>query len=79
MSALKELQNDIVASLFLIPCDFKTLKKRDFLNNYSLLGVERLVQEMIRERILYYRGQAIHANKKWVKKNIAEEYNLEII
>jgi len=44
MSDIKELRNNIAASLFMIPCTEEELLERDFLKNRSLYGVQGMIQ-----------------------------------
>lgn len=76
MNALKELRLDIAASIFMGPCSEMELKKRDFLNNFSLDGVDRMITELEKDA-LFYKGEIMYIRKKWAKINL-KDYDLDL-
>ena len=75
MGQLKILKNNIAASLYLSPCNEEELFKRDFLKNYSIYGLQRIIM-MLEKDAIYYRGEVMHVKKKWAKANL-QEYDLD--
>ena len=76
MSELREMRNDIAASLFLLPCTFEELMKRDFLKNKSEYGVQHFIRDLERVDAVYYKVETIHIKKKWAKENL-QEYEID--
>lgn len=75
MNHLKELRHNIAASLFMSPCKEEELFDRDFLKDYSIYVVERMIMQLEKEA-LYYKGDVMYIHKKWAKKNL-QEYELD--
>lgn len=69
MPQLKELTELIAVSIFLSPCTEDELMTRDFLKNYWVGGIQRLIMTLEKDAI-YYRGDTMHIRKKWAKKNL---------
>ena len=76
MSELREIRNDIAASLFLLPCTFEKLMEREFLKNKSEYGVQHFIRDLDRVDAVYYIGEKIHIKKKWAKENL-QEYEID--
>lgn len=76
MGSLKDLKNDIAASLYIKPATERELSDRDFLKTTSFYGVQRLVMWLEKEDAVYYKGDVIHVKKKWAKKNL-QSYDLD--
>lgn len=66
---LKDLEVLILCSLYTSPADMNELMERDFLHNYSRVGVDRLIMSMEQDGWIYYRGEKIHAYKSAVIKH----------
>lgn len=72
MSELRELRNDIAASIFMQPCTLEILMKRDFLSNISEYGIQYSIKDLERVDAIYYREEIMHVKKKWAKENLQE-------
>lgn len=67
MGQLKDFENILAASVFLMPFTEKELTER--FKNYSSYGVFKCIQPLEKEAI-YYKGDIMHINKKWAKENL---------
>lgn len=68
MNQIKEFRLEIACSIYLIPCTENDLIKR-LGKNYSVYFIGRSIIELEKEGI-YYKGDIMHINKKWAKKNL---------
>lgn len=75
MGFLRELKLEVAVSLYLSPCSEEELIKRDFLHNYSLEWIGRIIMDLEKEA-LFYRCNVMHIYKAWAKKNLTE-YDLD--
>ena len=69
MTQVQQLTLDIAASIFLCPCTENELMERDFLKNYWLGNIQRLIMRLEKDAI-YYKGETMFIYKKWAKKNL---------
>lgn len=67
MSSIQELKELILFSLDVKPCSSEELKKRDFLANVSLYGIEQMLSTLEVRGKVYYRGGKYFAYTKAVK------------
>ena len=68
MSDIQELKELILFSLDVKPCSVEELKKRDFLINISLYGVEQMLSALEIRGKVYYRGGKYFAYSEEVKE-----------
>lgn len=71
MNPFRELKEHIAVSLYLCPGTEEELMEREFLKNYSPIGISRIIMDLEKDAI-YYRGETIHIYKSWAKKNLQD-------
>lgn len=69
---ITELKKDIAASLWFAPADFDTLIEKDFLENKSHYGIERILLIMIRDKWIYQEGEVYHTYYNIAKTRLKE-------
>ena len=70
---LRELERNIAVSLALIPCDYETLNKRDFLKSTSYYGVDFALKNLEQKGIIYYTSEGeirVYAKHKEYYQNL---------
>jgi hypothetical protein len=76
MNTILELKHNMAASLVTQPCTEEELFKRDFLKNYAIGNLQRLVMSLEKDAI-YYKGDTMYVYKQWARNNL-QEYELDI-
>jgi len=74
--SILDLQKNIVASLFIIPCTLDELCGRDFLKNYNEMGVDRILMSMEKKKMIFLKGNKYYAYKKYALSREMSEYDL---
>lgn len=67
---VRELRNDIAASLFMKPCTEKEFYERDLARNKSPFGIGKMLQWLDKEGATFYKGEVIHIKRSWAKENL---------
>lgn len=76
MNELRQLRNDIAASLYLSPCGLETLANRDFLKGSSMRGIDGICDLLDKAHAMYFKGERMFIKKDWAKNNL-HEYELD--
>lgn len=69
MGDIADLKKDIAASLYLSPCKIDELEARPFLQN---MCVDPFLMMLERDGAIYYKGDVIHTNKSWARRNLKD-------
>ncbi len=72
METLKQLEDQIMVSLFLSPANLSDLMKRDFLQYISDVNVDRILVRLENEGLIFYRGDEIFTYKKTAKNRLVK-------
>ena len=76
MSELTRLKQDIAVSLFYKSATIDELMERDFLKTTSRYGVDRMLHQLEKDDIVYYRWDKYHTYKKIRTMSSYSEYEL---
>lgn len=78
MHVFKELRYDIAASLWIKPCKEDELKERDFLKNIGLYFIQRSLQHLENDKMIYLdKNNVYHTYKSALKELNKNDYQLQ--
>ncbi len=78
MSIIREIIDDICASLWMEEATAEELKQREFLKTTSLYGIEMFLQMAENKGLIYFKGEKAYCYKKTAKDLNKKGYDLDL-
>lgn len=78
MSTIREIIDNICASLWIKEGTAEELKQREFLKNTSLFGIEKFLQMAENKGLIYYTNETAFCYKKTAKELNKKGYELDL-
>lgn len=78
MSEIRDIIDTICASLWFKEATAEELKRREFLKNTSLYGIEKFLQMAENKGLIYYKKETAFCYKKTAKELNKKGYELDL-